>query len=157
MKEITVGDIWGVFEDCRIWVRVYGEEDKPIEVFTQSKSNPEIPDNVLALPVFACTVQTNNCGDSVVVCEISMQTLLESGAHIINNKATFPFSVYVCRASKFGYDEYDEVTVIAQSETCAMQLAEDFFSQDQKPINILRICECSAKNEHILTCSFNAG
>ena len=157
MKELTVSDIRGIFDDCWIWVTAYGEEDELITVFTQSKTNSEIPDYIRSLPVHCCTVQTNNCGNSVVVCEVTMQTLFESGAHIVNNKVTFPFSVYVCNASNFGYDEYDEVTVIAHSETHARQLAEDFFSQNQKPINIHFICECSAKTEHVLTCSFNAG
>lgn len=156
MKEITVNDIQEIFDDCWIWVRAY-EEDEPIEIFTQSKTNSEIPKHILTLPVSLCTVQTNNCGAPVVVCEISMQTLLENGAHIVNNKVAFSFSVYVCKAEAFDYDEYDEVTVIAQSETRAMQMVEDFFGSTQKPINIRFICECSAKNEHILTTSYNAG
>ena len=157
MKEITVDDIQRIFDDCWVWVRSYTEENDPIMVFTQSKTNSEIPDNILALPIDFCTVQEDDCGNSVVICEVSMQTLLESGAHIVNNKVTFSFGVYVCNASNFGYDEYDEITVIAESETRARQLVEGFFSQHQKPINIHFICECSAKNEHILTCSFNAG
>ena len=102
-------------------------------------------------------MQTNNCGDSVVVCEIEIQTLLESGAHIVNNEVTFPFNVYVCKADFCDYDEYDEVTVIAQSETRARQMTEDYFKETQKPINILRICECSATKEYILTTSYIAG
>lgn len=157
MKEITVRDIRGIFDDCWVWVMADNEEDEPITVFTQSNDNYEIPHDILDLPISLCTTHTNDYGESIVVCEISMQTLLENGAHIINGKITFPFNVYVCKASNCDYDEYDEVTVIAQSENRAMQMVEEFFNLDQKPIKIFPICECSATEEEVLTCSFNAG
>ena len=115
-------------------------------VFTQSKTNSEIPKNILALPVSLCTVETYNYDDSVVICGISIQTLLESGAHIVDNKATFPFSVYVCRAYN---DKYNEITVIAQSETRAKQMAKDYFNSE--PELCVYICGCSAKQEYFLT------
>ena len=73
MKEITVNDIRELFSDDWIWVRAYDEHES-IKIFTQSEINPEIPEQILALPVDHCYAQSG-CGDFVIVCVISMQTL----------------------------------------------------------------------------------
>lgn len=67
------------------------------------------------------------------------------------------YSLYTVSAEDIDYDEYDEVTVIAQDEDEALKEARGFFSAHQFPLTVARICGTDATSAFIVATSFNAG
>ena len=77
--------------------------------------------------------------------------------HFIKSHSVTSYGVYVVHAKTCDYDEYDEITVIAKSETNAKAEVSEYFAEHQFPLSVKKICSCDAKSTEILTCSFNAG
>jgi len=64
--------------------------------------------------------------------------------------------VYKIKANTWGYDEYDEVIVVAENEEKAFMLVEKekYFGSSQCP---LKVVEVNLNEERIILASFNAG
>ena len=65
--------------------------------------------------------------------------------------------VYVIKATLTDWDQYDEITVIAESPEAAIEEVRDFFEKIQLPLTASFICDCNATQREILTTSFCAG
>lgn len=75
----------------------------------------------------------------------------------IKSHSATSYGVYVVHAKTFDYDEYDEITVIANSEANAKEEVSGFFMPHQFPLSVKKICSCDAKSTEVLTTSYNAG
>lgn len=156
MKEITVGELYGVLYDCSIEIITHFNTQE-IVIIPEYDNIENFPEDLKSIKVEKCRI-VNGCFNSCAVIEVSWEELKKIGVKIVNNEVVFhPYFIYVVSADNYDYEEYDKFTVVAKSEARAEVLAHEYFAPHQFPINIKCICSCDATKEEILTFSFNAG
>lgn len=63
-------------------------------------------------------------------------------------------NIYIITPDNFGWDEYNEISVVARNIAEALELAEKYFSEEQKPLHVNPI---DSDVPQVLTASFVSG
>jgi len=65
--------------------------------------------------------------------------------------------LYLFKASKTDWDEYDAVLIIAENKETAKEISDSYFNDSQKPIRCSYEGISSRKTKRVLITSFIAG
>ena len=153
---ITVGELYNILYDCSIEIITYFNMQEKV-IMNAYDDIGDFTEDLQFIKVEKCLIKNGtirgNKPRAIIV--VSWEKLEEIGARIVNNEITFnSYSVYVITASNCGYDEYNEITVVAKNEKNARILVKDYFYESQSPLFVKHICTCDAQEEKILTASY---
>lgn len=153
---ITVGELYNILYDCSIEIITYFNTQR-IVIRSEYDDIEDFPEDLQFIEVEKCLIKNGaiHGNDPCAIIKVSWEELEKIGARIVNNEITFsPYSVYVIKTAIYGYDEYNEITVIAKNEKNAKIMIEEFFNKTQFPLEVKHICTCDAQREQVLTISY---